>query len=411
MRGGARPIVCLIAAAVCAAAAPTPPPTPVPPFGSASPFPTRLVTPRPSTRPPKLSAPSAELADLDTGQVLYEKAARTRRPIASVTKIMTALVVLERLDPSATVTAGPDAARAGGARLGLRAGERITVRNLLYALLLSSANDAAVALSDAVAGSVPAFVRLMDRRAGALGLRDTLFTSPSGLDDAGYSSASDLIALTREAYARPLFTAIVRTKFWDVPAPSGPARHLENRNALLWLYPGAVGVKTGSTARAGHCLVAAAGGNGRRVAAVVLGAPVEAFDDAASLLNFGLLEFSRTVVVSRGETIGAIGVDGVTIPVVAAGDLITLVRKDLSGTIERRLRPVAGLALPIRAGDRIGTDEIRVEGRVIGLVPALAAISAPPSGAAPSPAGFASGLSEVFRVLMALIRALISAFL
>ena len=86
-------------------------------------------------------------------------------------------------------------------------------------------------------------------------------------------------------------------------------------------------------------------------------------------------------------------------------------RNDLSGTIERRLRPVAGLALPIRAGDRIGTDEIRVEGRVIGLVPALAAISAPPSGAAPSPAGFASGLSEVFRVLLALIRALISAFL
>ena len=391
MRGWARPIVCLIAAAVCAAAAPTPPPTPVPPFGSASPFPTRLVTPRPSTRQPKLSAPSAELADLDTGQVLYAKAARTRRPIASVTKIMTALVVLERLDPSATVTAGPDAARAGGARLGLRAGERITVRNLLYALLLSSANDAAVALSDAVAGSVPAFVRLMDRRAGVLGLRDTLFTSPSGLDDAGYSSASDLIALTRAAYARPLFTAIVRTKFWDVPAPSGPARHLENRNPLLWLYPGAVGVKTGSTARAGHCLVAAAGGNGRRVAAVVLGAPVEAFDDAASLLNFGLLEL--------------------TIPVVAAGDLVTLVRKDLSGTIERRLRPVAGLALPIRAGDRIGTDEIRVEGRVIGLVPALAAISAPPSGAAPSPAGFASGLSEVFRVLLALIRALIIAFL
>src|SRR5438105_2220670 len=346
MRGWARPIVCLIAAAVCAAAAPTPPPTPVPPFGSASPFPTKLVTPRPSTRQPKLSAPSAELADLDTGQVLYAKAARTRRPIASVTKIMTALVVLERLDPSATVTAGPDAARAGGARLGLRAGERITVRNLVYGLLLSSANDAAVALSDAVAGSVPDFVRLMNQRAAAMGLADPEFASPTGLDDRGYSSAADLARLLNAAYAEPAFGAIVRTRFWDVPSPAGRPRHIQNRNALLWLYPGAIGVKTGFTARAGHCLVAAATRSGLRVVAVVLGDPAEAFNDAAALLNFGLLEFRRVALIHEGDAVRGVTVGARPVPALADADLVRLVRTDQIGAVVQRVQPMAGLLLP-----------------------------------------------------------------
>src|SRR5439155_14682993 len=147
-----------------------PPPTPVPPDGSLSPFPQSLDTPTDASNPPELSAPSAMLADLDSGQVLFEKDARSRRPIASLTKIMTALLVLERSDLSDVVTVGedaviPEADRPGVSALGLEVGERIRVDDLLYALLLQSANDAAIALADQVSGSEARFVKGMNARA------------------------------------------------------------------------------------------------------------------------------------------------------------------------------------------------------------------------------------------------------
>src|SRR5207245_10397214 len=151
-----------------------------------------------------------------------------------VTKVMRALLVVGKLSPGGVVTIGRDATAQSGSRLGLAVGERITVRNLLYGLLLQSSNDAAVALADAVAGSAPSFVRLMNERAGELGLANTRFASPNGLDDTGHSSAADLAAMTRLAYGHALFAQIVRTRTWNVPAPTGPPRHIQNRNALLW---------------------------------------------------------------------------------------------------------------------------------------------------------------------------------
>ena len=255
----------LLPAAGLALPGQTPPPTPVPVPGggtSPSPFPATLRTPAPSNQPPSIAARSAVLADLDTGRVLWGKEAEESRPIASITKIMTAVIVIQRSDPTDVVTVGPDveapSRSAGVSELGLVQGERISVQDLLYALLLQSANDAAVALADHVSGSVEGFVADMNAEAGRLHLRDTRFASPNGLDDTGYSSARDLAALTRAAFESPLFASIVATKFHTIPAPSGSPRMIQNRNVLLWLYPGAVGVKTGFTTPARFCVVAAA---------------------------------------------------------------------------------------------------------------------------------------------------------
>ncbi|MGZ4109838.1 MAG: D-alanyl-D-alanine carboxypeptidase family protein, partial [Actinomycetota bacterium] len=222
-----------------------PPPTPVPVPGggtSPSPFPTVLRTPPPSATVPQLAAGAAVLEDLDTGQVLFSSNGDDQRPIASLTKLMTAVLVLRRaeLDDVVTVSeaASTDVGGVGISELGLESGERISVRQLLYALLLQSANDAAVALAEDVSGSVERFVKAMNAQARRLGLRHTRFFSPNGLDDRGYSTALDLARLARVAFAMPDFERVATTKFHEIRAPSGPPREIQNRNVLLWLYKG-----------------------------------------------------------------------------------------------------------------------------------------------------------------------------
>jgi D-alanyl-D-alanine carboxypeptidase (penicillin-binding protein 5/6) len=393
---------------------PTPPPTPVPPFGSPSPFPTTLITPPLSATPPELGSEAAILEDLDSGQVLFEKAPRAKRPIASLTKVMTALLILEEAGTSESVTVGADAASQGGSSLGLEVGEQRTVKELLYALLLQSANDAAVALADHVAGTAPAFVEMMNRRASELGLHDTNFQSATGLDDDGYSTARDMATLSRLALGDTTFAKIVRTKFHDIPAPAGPARHIQNRNVLLWLYPGAIGVKTGFTTPAGHCMVAAASRGGIRFLAVTLGAALEPFDDAASLLNYGFGEFQRVTLLASGSTVGVYRVGGLEVVGLAAVGLVRLVRTDLIGTIDREFRQADGLELPIRMGERIGSVVVLVDGHPVGSSPVLAAraveAGAPPPSAPPS-LPEADPLAASAGVLRALLRALAATFL
>lgn len=329
-----------------------PPPTPVPPFGSPSPYPTGLETPPPSTTPPRVDAASAALSDLDSGRVLWARSGAERRPIASVTKIMTALLVLESVRPRERVVASPLAASQTGAELGLRTGEEVPVRDLLLALMLQSANDAAVALAEHVGGSVEGFVGRMNQRAEELRLRDTRFSSPNGLDDSGYSTARDLSALTAEAYRHRRFATVVATKFHQISAPAGPPREIQNRNALLWLYPGGLGVKTGYTAAAGFCLVATAERDGLRLAAVVLGAPEQAFADAAEVLNHGFATYERRTVIGEGQEVDPITVDGQEIPVEAGGSVSILVRRDAE--VDVAVEPKARLRLPITAGEAVG---------------------------------------------------------
>ena len=272
---------------------------------------------------PALDVPVAMLVDLDSGRLFFAEAPQARRPIASLTKLMTALLVLERLSLDHVVEVSPDAVFddddfGASSTLGLRAGERRTVRELLYALLLQSANDAAVAL--AIEVGVRAGVRTaMNRRADTLGMHETGFFSPNGLDDRGRSSARDLLLLVQTAYATPGFAPIVATKFRRSPDRRDRSlAHPEPQRAALAL-PGAIGVKTGSTTGAGYCLVAVAERDGRRLVAIVLGSPNEAFSEAATLLDYGFEAFTERTFVEAGQDLGTVEIRGGAVTGVAGG--------------------------------------------------------------------------------------------
>ena len=381
----------LIAGVAFAQTAPPaqPPPTPVvlPGGGtSPSPFPQTLRTPAPSAQPPEIRAEAAVLADLDTGQVLFARRPAERRPIASLTKIMTALLVGERTEPTDVVTVSDEAASgrlAGISGLGLEPGERIRVNELMYALMLQSANDAAVALAEHVSGSVDAFVGDMNARAERLGLANTRFASPNGLDDDGYSSAGDLVRLTRAAYRTRGFASIVATRFHTVTSLDEPPRIVQNRNVLLWLYPGAIGVKTGFTSAAGFCVVATAEREDMRLLAVVLGEPSEPFSDAAALLNYGFAAFDRRTLVEQGQRLGVVEVGGREIPLTAGDTFRGLV--PAGRTIRRAVVLDEHVAYPPPVGSRIGALRLSAGGTVLGEVPAVVATvpPPPPPGAGP----------------------------
>ena len=392
-RGVARALAALPALLLClqavalGALAPqaTPPPTPVPPHGSPSPFLDELDTPADASIVPRVEAHSVLLIDRTAGQVLVQRGIHDAVPIASLTKVMTALLVLERegghLDR--VVRVDPDAVfgrRDFGASstLGLSAGEGLSVRGLLGGLLLGSANDAAEALAIEEAGSVGAFVEAMNVRARKLGMRDSSFASPHGLDDRGRSSAADLATLLDAALEQPAFRQLVARRSVTIRSTVVRRRTIQNRNVMLWLYPGATGVKTGFTTGAGACLIATARRDGRELAVIVLGGRDEVFSDAAALLNHGFVAYEARTLVEQGEPLGSLVVRGGTVPVVAAEDLVGLLREGDDAAVERTIAASPGAAYPPPAGSVIGTIRLRGPTGALGRVPVLAADVAPP---------------------------------
>ncbi|HUJ55614.1 MAG TPA: D-alanyl-D-alanine carboxypeptidase family protein [Gaiellaceae bacterium] len=236
----------------------------------------------------RILAPEAILVDAQTGRVLWAKRAHQRRPVASLTKIMTALLALHEVPWRSTVTVDRQVTRVPLVREGLRTGEHVRAWKLFYSLLLYSGNDDAAQLAISSAGSQRAFLAQMNEEAQRLGLRDTHFTSPSGVVDKGnYSSAYDIAALTRYARHDARFRRLVRTKRIEVPwAPPTNAKIYVNNNALLSEYPGANGVKTGYTHAAGWCLAASATRHGKTLIAVVLDSE-NIYADAKTLLDLG----------------------------------------------------------------------------------------------------------------------------
>ncbi|MGH2738876.1 MAG: D-alanyl-D-alanine carboxypeptidase family protein, partial [Actinomycetota bacterium] len=289
---------------------------------------------------------------------------------ASLTKIMTALVAIEGTSNRDVVTVSERAVAQGGAELGLQVGEKIEVRELLYALLLQSANDAAVALAEQVAGSVEDFVFLMNIKGAEIGLTGTIFQSPTGLDDSGISTATDLARLTIAASRKALFRRIVDTKFYEIPSPEGEPRTIQNRNVLLWLYQGATGGKTGFTSAAGHSVVATAERDGLRLVAVVLGAPGEAFSGAASLLNFGFSTFERRRVIESGERFQVL-VLGLPVAVAAVRGLEALVKR--TEDLDVRIVVREGIRFPLAQGERVGKAVVSRAGERLGTVPLVTA--------------------------------------
>jgi D-alanyl-D-alanine carboxypeptidase len=298
---------------------------------------------------------------------------------------MTALLVLDaeegRLDR--TVRIHPDAVfdrgdYGVGSTLGLRPGERVTVRGLLAGLLLGSSNDAAEALAIEESGSVGAFVDSMNARARVLGMSGTRFSSPHGLNDQGRSSAADLLVLLGTVREHPAFRSLVARRFAVIRSNPEPPRRIQNRNVMLWLYPGASGVKTGFTAGSGFCLIATARRGDRELAVVVLGGRAEVFSDAAALLNHGFAAFERRTLVADGSSLGSVRVRGGEVPVVAGGRLEALVRVRGSGAIERILTTSPGAAYPPPLGSRVGTLRLVLAGVTLGRVPILVADLPPP---------------------------------
>lgn len=374
------PVLLILVAQLSARGAPAPrqgpPPTPVPPNGSPSPFLQTLDTPPNEIPVPEVEGDAVLLSDVGFGQVLFQRTPDRPLPVASLTKVMTALLVLEReaghLDREVRID--PDAVfgsrdYGSGSTIGLKAGERISVRDLLEGLLLASANDAAEALAIEEAGSVSAFVDAMNERARTLGMGHTRFASPHGLDDRGKSSASDLLHLYREVSTIPTFARLVQRRVAVIRSDRAQLRHVQNRNVLLWLYPGATGVKTGYTVGAGYCLIATASRGGRELAVVVLGGSDEVFSDAAALLNHGFAAYEVRQLVGEGDPLGSVRLEGGTVPVIAGGTLDALVRRGQADAIERNLTPALDAVYPMPSGAAVGAARFSLAGTALGRVP------------------------------------------
>ncbi|MBN1529835.1 MAG: D-alanyl-D-alanine carboxypeptidase [Thermoleophilaceae bacterium] len=333
--------------------------------------------------PPEVQAPAAIVVDARDGHVLFARAAEEHRAIASTTKLMTALLTLERARPDEVFTAPDYDAAPAESRIDLAAGERMTVADLLKALLLESANDAAVTLARGVSGSTQRFVGAMNRRAEELGLEDTSYANPVGLDDPGaYSSAHDLATLAAVLMRRPRFARIV-----DLPEArlesGNRTRVVENRNLLIARYPFVTGVKTGHTLRAGYVLIGAAG-NARtgRVLSVVLGDPSEAARDAdtLALLRWGLSRFERVRPLRPARTVAEVDIAH------RSEDAELVPARPVALTVRRgqrvRVRASAPDELdgPIEAGTRVGTASVLVDGRAVRRVALVPRADVPGAG-------------------------------
>jgi D-alanyl-D-alanine carboxypeptidase (penicillin-binding protein 5/6) len=332
--------------------------------------------------PPEIAAKSAIAVQAETGDIVYARDESSRRAIASTTKLMTGLLVLERLKLSDVVSTVPYRSTAGESVVGFAAGERLTVADLLRALLLPSANDAAESLAVAVAGSRKGFVAEMNERARQLGLRDTHYENPIGLDSkSNYSSAADLVALTLELRRYPFFVQTTDAQRLQLRTGARP-RTLVNRNLLLGTDPETDGVKTGHTSRAGYVLVGSARRDGVTVISVVLGEPSEAARDADSrgLLDYALARYERVapVVARRGIVRAAIadqGGDRVTL--VPTASVRRIVRRGAGRTVTTEVTAPDQVRGPLPAGAKVGTVTVREAGRVVARVPLVTAAAVP----------------------------------
>lgn len=324
---------------------------------------------------PEVDARAYLLLNPQTGEVLLARRAHDRLSIASITKLMTVLVTLDRTKPAEVVTVDPDAAGVTGSTIRLRAGERLPVRDLLAAALIQSANDSAVALAEHVGGGdMGPFVTLMNRRAQALGLDDTSFARPDGLDVPGhYSSAWDVTRLGVEAMREPVVRRLVRQE----SARISGGRSLHTWNDLLGEFPGVFGVKTGHTSSAGWSQVAAVRGNGVTLYATILGSPARATRNAdlEELLAWGLSRYALVPLAPPERVYGRVPVTfgREAVPVVATRPLRRPVRIGRP-LVEQVVLPSL-LELPVRRGQVVGEVRVFDRRRLVGRSPLVAAES------------------------------------
>ena len=320
-----------------------------------------------------LNAKSAILMEDSTGKVLYESNPDERVPIASVTKVMTMLLIMEAVDSGKItlddmVTVSENAMSYGGSTMFLEAGEQLTVNDMMKGIAVASANDGCVAMAEHLAGSESSFVDMMNAKAQELGMENTHFMNTNGLDeDDHYSSARDVAIMSRELIKHK--TIFNYTSIW-MDTLRGGKFQLANTNKLIRFYEGANGLKTGSTSKALCCLSATAKRNDMQLIAVVLGAPTSAerFSSAKSLLDYGFANYAVNTQVAAGDEIDRVhvekGVDNEVI-VVAADTYSTLVKKGQEDNVTKEVILDEQITAPLEAGEKLGTMKISRDGETL----------------------------------------------
>ena len=327
---------------------------------------------------------AALLMDMDTGTVLYEHDADTKLPIASVTKIMTLLLILEALDggrltEDETVTCSATAAAYGGSQIWLEEGETMTVHDLLKAITVVSANDACAMMAEHLCGSVEAFVAAMNARAKELGMTGTDFHDCCGLDDTATSTARDVAIMSRALMDHPDITAY--TTIWMDTLRGGQSQ-LVNTNKMIRFYNGATGLKTGTTATAGHCLSATAERDGLRLCAVILGCEStdERFGGARTMLDFGFANFAVYTPSVPAERLTPVPVlHGVepTVQPTAAPMARVLVKKGDEARVTCTVTLAQDVTAPVREGETLGEVTVSLDGETLATYPLTAKTAVP----------------------------------
>ena len=334
--------------------------------------------------PVTLTSPSAILCEASTGQVIFEKNADERRPVASVNKVMTILLTLEAVDEGRVsledqVTVSPRAASMGGSQAFLDAGERYKLSELLKTVIVASANDSAVALAEHLAGTEESFVRLMNMRAEELGLTNTHYANCTGLPaQEHYTTARDVAKLSAQLDLHPIYYRYSTIWMDEIKHRGGRVTSLTNTNRLIRFYPGCDGYKTGSTNEARYCVSATAKKEGMRLIAVVLGTPAgqTRFDEARAMLEYGFANVQLVTPIAQGQALD------MTVPVRLGGrDEVSVLSGGTCSLLERRgeknaLSLEAALVekvnAPVYAGDVLGEIRVKRGDEVVAVVPAVA---------------------------------------
>ena len=334
--------------------------------------------------PITLTSPSAILCEASTGQVIFEKNADERRPVASVNKVMTILLTLEAVDEGRVsledqVTVSPRAASMGGSQAILDAGERYKLSELLKTVIVASANDSAVALAEHLAGTEESFVRLMNTRAEELGLTNTHYANCTGLPaQEHYTTARDVAKLSAQLDLHPIYYRYSTIWMDEIKHRGGRVTSLTNTNRLIRFYPGCDGYKTGSTNEARYCVSATAKKEGMRLIAVVLGTPAgqTRFDEARAMLEYGFANVQLVTPIAQGQALD------MTVPVRLGGrDEVSVLSGGTCSLLERRgeknaLSLEAALVekvnAPVYAGDVLGEIRVKRGDEVVAVVPAVA---------------------------------------
>ena len=342
--------------------------------------------------PMSLTSPAAILAETATGTVIFEKNADEKREVASITKLMTALLVMEALDRgdvklTDSVQVSQNAAAMKGSQALLDANATYSLEDLLRTTIMASANDSAVALSEYLCGSEEAFVTRMNARAKELGMTNTHYVNCTGYPQEGqYTTARDVCTLCCEVAKHPLYTKYSSVWIDKLNHPGGRVTDLTNTNRLVRFYQGCDGFKTGSTDAAKYCLAATAEKNGMRLVAIVLGTPVSQtrFDEARAMLDYGFANYQRIIIANKGDLLGeSLPIHGGaadTVELALGSGLSMLLKNGQQSGLKMELALPEYADAPVAKGDILGMVNVLLDGQVIAKLNCVAAVDVPRPG-------------------------------